>query len=70
MRPGGVAVVNVLIEGTTYMDMFEPGQHCLFGRDELVHAFDGWTMLHGAEQTFDAPRGLRKLFSTVIARRP
>ncbi len=70
VRPGGVAVVNVLIEGTTYPDMFDPVQHCLFGRDELARAFAGWTLLHAAEQTFDAPRGLRKCFSTVIARRP
>lgn len=69
VRPGGVAAINVLIEGTTYMDMFDPAQHCLFGRDELPRAFDGWTLLHAAEQTFDAPRGLRKCFSTVIARR-
>jgi tellurite methyltransferase len=70
VRPGGVAAVNVLIEGTTYLDMFDPAQHCLFGRDELLRAFDGWTLLHAAEQDFDAPRGLRKRFSTVIARRP
>jgi hypothetical protein len=50
--------------------MFDPAQHCLFGRDELLRAFDGWTLLHTAEQDFDAPRGLRKRFSTVIARRP
>jgi tellurite methyltransferase len=30
VRPGGVAVVNVLIEGTTFMDMFAPESHCLF----------------------------------------
>ena len=70
VRPGGVAAINVLIEGTTYMDMFDPTQHCLFGRDELPRAFGGWTLLLVAEQTFDAPRGLRKCFSTVIARRP
>ena len=70
VRPGGVAVVNVLIEGTTYLDMFDPGQHCLFGRHELGRAFAGWTVLHAEEQAFDAPRGLRKCFSTVIARRP
>jgi len=69
VRPGGVAAVNVLIEGTTYLDMFEPAQHCLFGRDEMPRAFEGWTLLHAAEQDFEAPRGLRKRFSTVSARR-
>jgi tellurite methyltransferase len=70
VRPGGVAVINVLIEGTTYLDMFDAEQHCLFGRDELRQAFQGWTLLQDSEQTFDAPRGLVKRFSTVIARRP
>lgn len=69
VRPGGVAVVNVLVQGTTYMDMFDPRLHCLFGEDELRRAFDGWTLLHDAVQEFDAPRGLRKRFATVIARR-
>jgi len=70
VRPGGIAAVNVLIQGTTFLDMFDPAQHCLFGRDELLRAFAGWTLLHAAEQDFEAPRGLRKRFSTVIARRP
>jgi len=26
VRPGGIAIVNVLVEGTTYMDMFTPGE--------------------------------------------
>lgn len=70
VRPGGVAVVNVLIAGTTYLDMFDAEQHCLFGRDELRQAFEGWVLLLDSEQTFDAPRGLVKRFSTLIARRP
>jgi len=31
----GLAIVNVLTEGTTYMGMFEPGNYYLFGRDVL-----------------------------------
>jgi len=27
VRPGGRAIVNVLIEGTTYVDMFTPGEY-------------------------------------------
>ena len=38
VRPGGVAALNVLIEGTTYMGMFDPDAYCLFGRDELGFA--------------------------------
>jgi tellurite methyltransferase len=70
VRAGGIAVVNVLVEGTSYMDMFDPAQHCLFGVDELPQAFAGWQLLHAAVEDFDAPRGLRKRFCTVIARRP
>lgn len=28
VRPGGIAAVNVLVEGTTYMGMFNPADHC------------------------------------------
>ena len=69
LRPGGVAAVNVLIEGTTFLDMFD-AQHCLFGREELPRAFAGWTLLHEAVQDFAAPRSLVKRFSTVVARKP
>jgi tellurite methyltransferase len=70
VRPGGVAVVNVLVQGTTYMDMFDPAQHHLFDPAEPARAFDGWALVHTALEDFDAPRGLRKRFATVIARRP
>ena len=70
VRPGGVAAVNVLIEGTTYLDMFGAEAHCLFGGGDLRQAFDGWTLLHDSEQDFAAPRGLVKRFSTLIARKP
>ena len=35
VRPGGIAAVNVLIEGTTFLGMFTPGDYCLFGEHEL-----------------------------------
>jgi tellurite methyltransferase len=70
VRPGGVALVNVLIEGTTFLDMFDRQPHCLFGHDDLPHAFAGWTVLHESVQDFTAPRGLLKRFSTVVARKP
>lgn len=65
----GLAVVNVLIEGTTYMGMFEPGNYCLFGRSELQDRFKGWDILLSVHQSFDAPEGTKKEFSTVIARK-
>jgi tellurite methyltransferase len=41
VRPGGCAIINVLMEGTTYLDMFEPGHYYLFGRNELQERFSG-----------------------------
>jgi tellurite methyltransferase len=70
VRPGGVLAVNVLIEGTSFMDMFDPQQHCLFAPQQLREAFAGWTLLHDEIHEFPAPHGTVKRFSTVIARRP
>ena len=69
VRPGGIAAVNVLIEGTTYMAMFDPAGHCLFGRDELLDAFDGWQVLLSRHEDFAAPGDTLKRFHTLVARR-
>jgi len=70
VRPGGVAAVNVLIEGTTFMEMFDPSQHCLFPADELERTFGDWTLLLNRIDEFPAPGGRLKRFSTFIARAP
>jgi tellurite methyltransferase len=70
IRPGGVVVVNVLVEGTTYMDMFDPAGHCLFRRDELAGRFAGWEILEQARQDFPAPAATLKSFVTLLARKP
>lgn len=70
VAPGGCAVVNVLVEGTTYMEMFEPGNCCLFGREELRDAFVGWRIRAERQDSFAAPGGTRKDFATVVAQRP
>lgn len=70
VRPGGLGIVNVLIEGTTYMDMFSAEGHCLFRQDELRERFSGWDMVLDEVQEFDAPGSTRKRFATVIARKP
>ena len=70
VRPGGVAVVNVLVEGTTFMDMFDPAHHCLFARDELHRRFEGWEILGSEQQQFPAAGDKVKAFVTVIARKP
>lgn len=70
VEPGGRAIVNVLVEGTTFMDMFEPGSFHLFERGELERRFAGWTIQASLEESFPAPGGTRKEFATVIAARP
>ena len=67
---GGVAIINVLIEGTTYLDMFDPAGHCLFSRLELEEQFAGWNVLHSAFSDFNAPDHRLKSFATLIAQKP
>jgi tellurite methyltransferase len=70
VRPGGVAAVNVLVEGTSFMAMFDPQHYCLFPVGELARTFADWEILLDRNDEFPAPNGNRKRFSTVIARRP
>ena len=67
--PGGIAIVNVLTEDTTYIGMFEPGNYFLFGRGELQERFAGWETLLSLHQSFDAPEKTVKAFSTIVARK-
>ena len=69
VRPGGVAVVNVLTQGTTYLEMFDPAGHCLFAPDELLKRFAGWRIESSETRDFDAPGQTVKRFSTVVARK-
>ncbi len=66
----GCAIVNVLIEGTTYLDMFREGHYTLFGREELAQRFADWEICLCRHETFAAPGEKSKIFSTVIARKP
>lgn len=68
--PGGLAAVNTLIEGTTYMEMFDPGGYCLFHENELAEAFSGWKTEYLKFENFPAPVNTLKRFCTVVARRP
>jgi tellurite methyltransferase len=65
----GVAIVNVLIEGTTYLDMFQAGHYYLFGRSELEEQFAAWDLVESRYESFEAPGGLTKAFATVVARK-
>lgn len=69
VRPGGIAVVNVLIEGTTYLDMFDPADHCLFGRDELRQTFAGWEILRESFDDFPIRDEAVKSFASLVARK-
>jgi tellurite methyltransferase len=69
VRPGGVAAVNVLVEGTTFMAMFDPQHYCLFPVDELARTFADWQILLDRHDEFPAPEGTVKRFATMIARR-
>ncbi|MGH9434459.1 MAG: SAM-dependent methyltransferase [Terriglobia bacterium] len=68
-RPGGLVAVNVLIEGTTFMDMFDLGGYYLFKENELLEAFLGWTTEYLRLESFPAPKDTSKRFCTLVARR-
>lgn len=70
VRPGGVIAINVLIDGTTYLDMFDISGHCLFTSDHLQSEFAVWSVEHLEFREFDAPRQTIKKFCTLIARKP
>jgi tellurite methyltransferase len=70
LKPGGLAAVNVLIEGTTFMDMFDPSGYYLFGENELPEAFAGWSTEYLKFESFPAPKNTIKRFCTLVARRP
>lgn len=70
VAPGGVAIINVLVEGTTYLEMFDPRGYCLFGRQELEQRLAPWRIELARHEGFDAPGATRKEFSTVVARKP
>ncbi len=70
VRPGGVAIINVLTDGTTFLDLFDPGGYCLFKKDELRAAFAGWEILGESLDDYPAPGETVKSFITLIARKP
>ena len=60
----------MLIEGTTFMEMFTPGEYYLFRREELVDRLAGWFIELARYDNFPAPGDTIKSFATVIARQP
>ena len=69
VAPGGRAIVNTLIEGTTWMAPFEPGRFCLLAEGALERSFAGWRILLARREEFPAPDGKLKRFDTVVAQR-
>jgi tellurite methyltransferase len=70
VSPGGYAIIKVLIEGTTFLEMFEPGHYYLFGHDEIQNSFAGWEIHESRYDNFEAPGQTVKMFTTVVARKP
>lgn len=70
VRPGGVAVLNLLTEGTTFMGMFQAGHYHLFRPGEAQGLFPGWTALEARQDCFPAPEETVKVFDTLVLRRP
>ena len=70
VKPGGVAVVNALIEGTTFLAMFDPAAYYLFMPKEIAAPFAGWEVLHDSIEEFPAASDKVKRFRTLIAKRP
>ena len=69
-KPGGIAIVNVLIEGTTYLGMFDPNAYYLFPENEVPESFRGWKQEHLKFETFAAPNDTVKRFCTLVSRKP
>ena len=70
LKPGGVIAFNVLVEGTTFMDMFDASGHCLWPVEDVTAAFAGWSIVLTEDAEFPAPGGTVKRFCTVVARSP
>lgn len=70
VRLGGIAVINTLIEDTSYFDIFQPGSYCLLAHDELRQYFSDWEILHLEFRDFEAPEQTIKSFVTIVARKP
>ena len=70
VKPDGVAVVNVFVEGTTWLAATESGQYYLFSEREVPDFFSGWKVEYQKLESFEAPNQTVKRFCTIVARRP
>ncbi len=68
--PGGYAIINVLIDTTTYLDMFDAEKYYLFAKKELQQQFEGWNIVQERYDSFEAPNKTLKEFVTIVAYKP
>jgi len=69
VKPGGVIALNVLIEGTTWLEPFGDRPRCLFPRTALSEAFSTWQTVLSRYEDFPAASATLKRFHTLVARR-
>lgn len=69
VRPGGCAAVTVLLEGTTFMRVFEPGRYHLFAPGELERAFGDWDVLVSRAGEAPSPDDTVRRFAMIVARK-
>lgn len=70
VRPGGYAAVTVLLQGTTFTEVFDGDRRHLFAPEELDHAFAGWDVQWAQRGEFPAPNGTVKRIASFVARKP
>lgn len=70
VKPGGIIALNVLVEGTTWLEPFGTQPYCLFPRDALSEEFVDWQILLSRHDDFPASGGALKRFHTLVARHP
>ncbi|MDX1374828.1 MAG: class I SAM-dependent methyltransferase [Burkholderiales bacterium] len=70
VKPGGIIVLNVLVEGTTWLEPFGDQPYCLFARDALTAEFADWEVVLSRHEDFPAAAATLKRFHTLVARRP
>jgi hypothetical protein len=59
-----------MIEGSTFLAMFDPAEYHLFDPAEIAAPFEGWEVLQDRVEDFPAPGDKVKRFRTLVARRP
>jgi tellurite methyltransferase len=69
VRENGMLIVNVLIKGTTYLDMFGRDEYCLFDEHEIQEWFSDWHVVDFSIDEFNAPGNTLKRFATIIAKK-